>query len=190
MDNLITALRLSQTLSGYYMNPTVAQHLCETAAWCMHTVSKVDLATSTRTAKICPDMFCGQDCRGQLESIHSRSIDIVEALSQIRTRRQRLVESHGLKIPCLQYCLTAGRVFGTHFDTDLCEAATDVSNGFFDLSDIPGWDTWFAHQPSDIIQGIVFGWIPNEICAEVGRGMWAIPVDSAWWVNPLPENAR
>lgn len=135
-------------------------------------------------------MLRDQEHHGQLESIHFKADTLENAVSQIRDRRQRLIRSLGLKIPCIEYCLTAGRIYGTDFDTDACEAATDVSNGFFDLSDIPGWDTWFAHQPDDKIQGIVYGWIPNEICAPVGRGIWAIPVDSVWWVNAMPETAR
>ena len=172
------------------MNPNIVAQLRETASWCMHAISLPDLANSTRTPGICPDLLLDQDHHNQLESIHAKVDSLENAVSQICERRRRLLRQNHLKILSIEYCMTAGRLYATDFDTDVCEAPTDVSNGFFDESDIPGWDTWFAYQPGDHIQGVVFGWIPDEICAPVGRGIWAIPVDSVWWVNEIPENAR
>jgi hypothetical protein len=172
------------------MDATTELHLRQTAAWCLHSANADDLAASTRTEEIRPDLFANCDHIARLDAIHKTTGTLPVAVQQICQRRAALINKLGLKLPAVDYCMVAGRLFGTDFDTDSCEAATDVSNGFFDLSDIPGWDTWFAYEPHDHIQGRVYGWIPNEITAPVGRGIWTIPVDSIWWVDAIPETAK
>jgi len=172
------------------MDPHTELHLRQTAAWCLHAVDHDDLGASTRTEAIRPDLFVDCDHLTRLEAIHNATGTLHRAVQQICERRASLIKKLRLKLPTADYCSVAGRLFGTDFDTDSCEAATDVSNGFFDLSDIPGWDTWFAYEPHDGIQARVYGWIPNEIAAPVGRGIWAIPVESVWWVNAIPETVK
>lgn len=172
------------------MNATTELHLRQTAAWCLYAVKVDDLADSTRTKSIRPDLFANCDHIARLDAIHKTNGTLQVAVQQICERRRALIEKLHLKLPTVEFCKIAGRFFGTDFDTDSCEAATDVSNGFFDLSDIPGWDTWFAHAQHDHIQGRVYGWVPNEISALVGRGIWSIPVDSVWWVDVIPDTAK
>ena len=164
------------------MDAETELHLRQTAAWCLHAVAEDDLGSTTRTEAIRPELFANCDHLARLDAIHKTTGTLQPAIQQICARRAVLITKHGLKLPAIDYCMVAGRLFCTDFDTDSCEAATDVSNGFFDLSDIPGWDTWFAYEASDHIQGRLYGWIPNENAAPVGRGMWAIPEDCVWWV--------
>lgn len=171
------------------MNETTKRHLRETVAWCLHTMSPDDLGPTTRTPEVCPDLLAGQDEFAQLDAIHKSTGTLGPAVEQICERRGKLVRKLGLKLPMLEYCEVMGRIFCTDFNTDQCEAATDISNGFFDLADIPGWDTWFAYEPTDTIQGHIYGWVPNEITELVGLGMWAIPVSCVWWVGSIPETA-
>ncbi|MBL8818547.1 MAG: hypothetical protein JNL58_21140 [Planctomyces sp.] len=172
------------------MNATTELHLRQTASWCLHAVKVDDLATSTRTGAICPDLFANCDHIARLDAIHKTTGTLQVAIQQICERRAALIEELNLKLPTIDFCKAAGRLFGTDFDTDSCEAATDLSNGFFDLSDIPGWDTWFAYEPHNHIQGRAYCWVPNEIVAPVGRGIWAIPVDSVWWIDAMPDTAK
>ena len=172
------------------MDASTALHLRQTAAWCLHAIKVEDLAASTRTKALCPDIFANCDHLARLDAIHKATGSVRLAVQQICERRAALVMKLNLELPSIDYCKSAGRFFGTDFDTDLCQVATEVSGGFFDLSDIPGWDTWFAHEPHDHLQGRVYGWIPIDIVAPVGRGIRVIPVESVWWVDAIPDTAK
>jgi hypothetical protein len=163
----------------------MSNHLQQTAAWCLHTMRMDDLNSTTRTEEIRPDIFITDDHIQQLDALHQGPESLFKAVTQICKRRRKMVKEFCLKLPTLDYCLTAGRIFCTNFDTDSCAAATDTSNGFFDLSDIPGWDTWFAFEPNANVGDLVYGWVPNEATVLVGRGMLMIPVQSVWWVDDV-----
>ena len=74
-------------------------------------------------------------------------------------------------------------MFATDFNTDSCGAATAPSNGILDDYDIPGWDTWFAHEVAGELGGVVYGWVPPALVDLADRGFNAIPVRSIWWVE-------
>lgn len=172
------------------MNRRTALHLRQTAAWCNHAIRFDDLATSTRTAELRPEVFRVGDPHECLHALHGNKVAISEALEYICEQRCKLVRKYKLTLPSAEFCKFNGRFYCTDLDTDECQAATDISNGFFDLADIPGWDTWVAHDPAVGHSGLLYGWVPNSITDPVGRGMWAIPVESVWWVNDVHDAAK
>ena len=172
------------------MNQRTALHLREAAAWCEHTARPENLAASTRTRKLRPEVLSADDPHEVLNALHGNKPTISSAVAHVCKSRRDLVKDNRLRLPCIDYCRFNGRFFCTDFDTDECQAATDVSNGFFDLADIPGWDTWVAFDPAHGRSGLLYGWVPNSITGPVGRGMWAIPVECVWWVDSIPDNAK
>ena len=81
--------------------------------------------------------------------------------------------------------LAGGRILLTTLDTDSCEASTDPSNGFYDLDDLPGWDTWFFHGHTDRPWGAIFCWVPNQLVELAQMGMNVIPTKCVVWASPL-----
>ena len=50
-------------------------------------------------------------------------------------------------------------------------------------TDIPGWDTWFAHEDNGEHGGLVYGWVPHALLHLADRGFHVIPVHSIWWID-------
>ncbi|ATB47582.1 hypothetical protein MYMAC_003198 [Corallococcus macrosporus DSM 14697] len=105
-----------------------------------------------------------------------------DAVDFIVDRRREALARAKQPLPPLG-SLLGGRVYATDFNTDLCGAATVPSNGFVDDYDIPGWDTWFAHENTGSFGGVVYGWVPPALLSLADEGFYVIPVDSIWWVK-------
>lgn len=172
------------------MDRGTEMHLRETAACCMHAIEVGELGKTTRTPEIRPDVLKADDAHERLLALRFDKEVISNAVQQVCSRRQSLIEQYKIEIPSLDYCRFNGRLYCTDFETDEFEAAMEASNGFFDVADIPGWDTWLAHDPTIRESGLLYGWVPNAITDAVGRGMWAIPVESIWWVEAVPDTAK
>jgi len=142
-----------------------------------------------RSPKLRPELLNSDDPLAQLYAIHDHQDQLPIAITSICNRREQLIEDSKLSLPVLASCLEIGRIFCTDFDSDSCAAATEPSQGFFNDCDIPGWDSWFAYEPTDSL-GRIYGWIPNEMYNAVNDGMIVIPVECVWWVDRLPATAK
>lgn len=155
--------------------------LAETIAWCVPRAVAAQAGVTTRSAELMPMLF-RHDSATRLGMLLESPIAGDEAVEFIvRCRREELARA---KQPLAPFgALAGGRVFATDFDTDHCGAATAPSNGFVDDSDIPGWDTWFAHEATGRLGGVVYGWVPPALLHLADRGFDVIPVQSIWWVK-------
>ena len=142
-----------------------------------------------RTAALRPKLLRGDDPLTQLHAIHDYQDQVPTAVNFVCSQRQQMIEATGLAVPQLKACFELGRVFCTDFDTDSCAAATKPSRGFFNDCDIPGWDSWFAFEPTEKLTRL-YGWVPNEMYDAVNDGMIMIPVESVWWVKRIPPTAK
>ena len=155
------------------MDEDTSLHLRQTAVWCTQRLNSV---FTMRTASLRPELLASDDPLTQLDSIHDHEEQSPTAVRFICKQRQQVVESTGLALPQLEACFELGRVFCTDFDTDSCAAATEPSRGFFNDCDIPGWDSWFAYEPTGKLTRL-YGWVPNGMCDAVNYGMLVIPVE-------------
>jgi hypothetical protein len=67
----------------------------------------------------------------------------------------------------------------------------EVTNGFFDVSDRPPWDTWmfctqrktrgstWSGDPLDLL----IGWVPSSLVASVEKGIGVNPYDCIYWAT-------
>lgn len=155
--------------------------LSETVAWCAARADVQHPGTSVRTAELMPSLFAlaPEQRLGRLLASPAAASEAVRFIAQ---RRREALGRAGLA-PAPRGTLAGGRVFATDFNTDVCGAAAQLSEGFFDALDVPGWDTWFAHAPTGSFGGTVYGWVPAALAPLVERGLSAIPVRSVWWVG-------
>ncbi|MBF5045658.1 hypothetical protein FGE12_24845 [Aggregicoccus sp. 17bor-14] len=158
----------------------VVTRLAETIAWCAPRAVAARAGETTRTKALMPPLFA-QDENTQLDLLLGSPQCSLEAVDFIAARRREALELSNAPTPPLRE-LAGGRVFATDFDTDLCGAAIVQSNGFLDDLDIPGWDTWFAHEVRGRY-GIVYGWVPPALLTLADRGFNVIPVNTVWWVK-------
>jgi hypothetical protein len=107
------------------------------------------------------------------------------AVELVCQARRREFARLGIPVVPVATNLAGGRVLFTTIDTDSCEAATGPSNGYYNLDDLPGWDTWFWHRPTDRPWGAIYCWVPAHLVEPAQRGMDVIPVLSVEWAKAL-----
>jgi hypothetical protein len=159
----------------------VLASLSETVAWCAARADAQHPGTSVRSAELMPPLFALPPER-RLDQLLDSPAAASEAVRFITERRREALARAGLPA-APRGTLAGGRVFATDFNSDVCGVAAPRSRGFFDEFDVPGWDTWFAHEPTRTFGGTVYGWVPGALAALVERGISAIPVGSVWWVE-------
>ncbi|WP_141332497.1 hypothetical protein [Myxococcus sp. AB025B] len=163
------------------------RRLAETIAWCLPRAEAARAGVTTRSVELMPPV-CGHDGDTLVNQLLSAPAVPAEAVGFIVERRRRELERMNLPLPPLGD-LMGGRVFATDFNSDLCGAATAPSNGYLDDYDIPGWDTWFAHDSEwkdgygEVHGGLVYGWVPPALLELADIGFYVIPVSSVWWVE-------
>jgi hypothetical protein len=166
------------------MTAEVARRLAETVAWCDRHARADDAGASTRTAALKPLVleYRGYDLLKRLLDSSAETTAAVEFVCQARRRELARL---GIPVVPVGPDLAAGRVLFTTIDTDSCEAATGPSNGYYDLDDLPGWDTWFWHRPTDRPWGAIYCWVPARLVELARAGMDVIPVLSVEWADSL-----
>lgn len=165
------------------MTREIAQRLAETIAWCSRHARAEAAGPSTRSLALRPPVMALQNDqplhRLLLPGEAKAAVDVV-----CESRRRELTR---LEVPVTPVGadLAGGRILRTTIDTDSCWAATEPSNGYYDLNDLPGWDTWFLHRETDHCWGAIFCWVPARLVGLAQLGMDAIPVVSVEWVRSL-----
>ena len=166
------------------MTEKVALRLAETVAWCNHRARADDADTSTRSPALCPQVMALPQ-RQRLSWLLDHPGEPQAAVEFVCQARRRELARLGIPVPPVGPDLAGGRVLFTTIDTDSCEAATGPSNGYYDLDDLPGWDTWFWHRPTDRPWGAIYCWVPAQLVELAQRGMDVIPVLSVEWAESL-----
>jgi hypothetical protein len=165
------------------MTVEVAQRLAETVAWCSRHARVDEAGITTRTPALMPPVMAyrGYDLLKKLLDSPAETTAAVEHVCQARRRELTRL---GIPVVPIGPGFAGGRILFTTIDTDSCGAATSPSNGFYDLDDLPGWDTWFLHARSDQSWGAIYCWVPAQLVALAGIGMDMIPVESVRWADP------
>lgn len=166
------------------LNAEITLPLAEAIAWCARYARADDAHASTRSEMLCPPVMSlpRQKVLDTLLQAPGAAKAAVEFVTQ--ARRMELVRRQIPIVPVDQH-LGGGRILTTTLDTDSCEAATEVSNGFYDLDDLPGWDTWFWHERTDCPWGAIYCWVPSHLIELAQRGMDVIPVLCVEWAKSL-----
>jgi len=166
------------------MTPEVGQQLADTVAWCSRHARADDAGSSTRSLALRPPVMALPDS----QPLH-RLLDVPgeakAALDFVCEARRRELERLGIPVLSVGSDLAGGRILLTTIDTDSCWAATEPSNGYYDLNDLPGWDTWFLHRETDRLWGAIYCWVPAGLVELAQRGMDVIPVMSVEWARSL-----
>lgn len=183
---------------------TFERRLCEAIVWCDGRASLIDPAQSLRTPALRPPfLLTTQPERTEPPAwmltprelldpqIQAEREGIVEALSEARARllyaahkqptvgsREVSALSHGRLLVC------------TAPDEGVDDwASHGESQGFFDVSDLPPWDTWVwyvnKHKRKHAGERVSFllSWVPALFLPLVERGIRVNPVDCLEWAT-------
>lgn len=166
------------------MTEEISLRLAETVAWCNLHARTDDADASTRSLVLCPPVMALPQ-RQRLSWLLDRVGEPQAAVEHVAQARRRELARLGVPILPVGPDLAGGRLLFTTIDTDSCGAATGPSNGYYDLDDLPGWDTWFWHRPTDRPWGAIYCWVPARLVELARDGMDVIPVLSVEWAESL-----
>jgi hypothetical protein len=155
------------------------RRLAETIAWCAPRSRASDPRLSLRSEALSPSLLAPD---------RRRAIDMVASL------RAPLVR--GTSLPAGPGPLAGGRLLVYFPDADLADgAAEDASQGFFDLHNVPPWDTWIAlgddgPQANLSYRQYVVAWVPAQLVACATAGINVNPEHCIAWLEAADVRAR
>lgn len=146
------------------------KRLAQTIFWCASRAIVSNPKDRLRTPEIRPRIF--------EESRFSAVDDVVFG-------RERF-GGVGIQNAQLPRDLGGGRLLAYFPDANLCcGAAEDETNGFFDIDNIPAWDTWVAYFASGnrhSYTSYLISWIPPQFLELVSRGIYSNPEECIVWL--------
>lgn len=147
--------------------------LAETIAWCSTKVSFDDPRNSLRTPELRPHPLSGSEK------------DVVDSVSSARHAE--------LSWPALDPSgnLGGGRLLLYQPSGNLaCGAAEEESDGFFDIDNIPPWDSWVWYvanegesTKADTYHNYLISWVPEILVTLVDGGVRTNPEACIAWLD-------
>ena len=155
------------------------RRLAETIAWCAQRAPGSDPRTSLRSEAMCPSLL---------------SVDRATSVAGVVGYRANVVGP----VPLVggRESLRGGRLLVYFPDDDLaCGAAEVQSEGFFDVHNVPPWDTWIAladdgPRANISFQQYLVAWVPPDLVACVSAGIEVNPEQCIAWLDDSDAGAR
>jgi len=141
-----------------------------TRLWAIAKVHEmVPLSKQLRTPILCPDPFVSEQSVAERERI-------VGTLAEKRADQLRLDHRYPL---ALVDDLAGGRLLQYAPDENLCDGAAQYSSkGFFDVDNIPPWDTWIC-----FIEPYLISWVPPRLLELANIGIDVNPEQCILWAR-------
>jgi len=157
------------------MNPISVENfglrLAHTIGWCLVRVKTSDPKNCLRTPELRPGIF---------EESRFSAIETVEMGRGLYG---------GVEIYNAQPTkdLGGGRLFVYYPDSNLCcGAAEQETHGFFDVDNVPPWDTWVAYFEdggSSWSSNYLISWVPPQFVELVSQGIYVNPEECIVWLT-------
>jgi hypothetical protein len=161
--------------------------LAQTIAWCEPRVDVADPRSSLRTERIQPgDQSVLGDNRGsRVRFLCYQRASLLAASTRQDRRGFDAVSVQGIVPSSVSSAkdLRQGRLLVYFPDEQLADGAAEAeSNGFFDVDNVPPWDTWVGLYPSERGEYLV-SWVPSQLAELVGRGIRVNPEECIRWLD-------
>lgn len=147
--------------------------LAQTIFWCAPRADKGNPATSLRTPELRPRL---------LEENRSSAVDTV-------AHARELFGGVDIRKASLPDALGGGRLLIYFPNNDLaCGAAEQETAGFFDINNVPPWDTWvdFFQDETPNIDSFdteyLIAWVPPELVSLANEGINVNPEQCIMWL--------
>jgi hypothetical protein len=145
--------------------------LAQTILWCAPRVDVSKPKDCLRTAELRPRVF---------ERDRFSAVDFVA----IERERYGGVELRDAQLP---KDLGGGHLLACFPETNLYDGAAEIyTNGFLDVDNLPGWDTWvafFEDEPEINYGSYLIAWIPPEFIELVSEGIAFNPEECIMWLS-------
>jgi hypothetical protein len=152
----------------------LALRLAQATAWCTPRVDTSDPASSLRSDELRPWVLESDRAATVHQVLDSRA-QHVRAAAPVRTRDH----------------LRNGRLLLYYPDASLSDGAAEAeTDGFFDVHNVPPWDTWlglFRDGSSDpSFTDYIVSWVPGDLVPLVERGISVNPEQCILWLADAP----
>lgn len=146
------------------------ERLAQTIFWCASRIDASNPKDCLRTPELRP---------GILEESRFSAVETV-AVERVRYGGE---EIRNIQLP---KDLGGGRLLAYFPDANLCcGASEDETNGFFDIDNVPAWDTWVAYfEGGDrhSYTSYLISWIPPQFVEIVSGGINVNPEECIVWL--------
>jgi len=157
--------------------------LRETIAWCQVRATLEAPVTSLRSPQLIVDAAAE---RKALE-LYWQDNPIIR---RVVFRRSQLLMSEPTfpSDRVMEMAVKGGRLLVCDYAaSDACEASFDASRGFFDMADVPPWDTWVEvfepSKPAPPWVGWLIGWVPSKFVPLAQAGIEVNPCGVLFWAD-------
>jgi hypothetical protein len=157
------------------------RRLAETISWCASRARGDEPRRSLRSESLSPSVLAVNRASCVRSVVASRS-------GLVRDVGQRLVGRPSL---------LGGRLLVYFPDADLADGAAEVqSRGFFDVHNVPPWDTWIAlaretGTRADASYGeYIVAWVPPALLELAQAGISVNPEECIAWLDDADVSAR
>lgn len=148
------------------------QRLAETVAWCCDRAAASYPKHSLRYDSLCPGIL---------------SATRADAVLTVLYYREGWLQQRKIKPVINDRELRQGRLLCYFPDADLADGAAEVaSDGFFDLQNVPPWDTWVGLYQSDLREAslkiYLISYVPEVFLQQAARGVEVNPEQCIMWL--------
>lgn len=152
--------------------------LAQTILWCAPRVDVANPKDCLRTPELRPRVF---------------ERDRFSAVEFVAVERERY-SGREFRDAQLPKDLGGGRLLVYFPETNLYDGAAEFhTDGFLDVDNLPGWDTWVAHfedEPEANDGSYLIAWIPPEFIEIVSEGVYCNPEECIVWLSDANINFR
>ncbi len=145
-------------------------HLAQAILWCAPRVDVSRPKDCLRTAELRPRVF---------ERDRFSAVDFVASERKL----QGGIEFRDAQLP---KGLCGGSLLVYFPETNLYDGAAEIhTDGFLDVDNLPGWDTWvafFEDEPETNYGSYLIAWIPPEFVDLVSEGIDCNPEECIMWL--------
>lgn len=144
--------------------------LAQTIFWCAPRVDIKNPKYCLRTPELRPDIF---------ERNRFSAMDSV-------TIRRQFYGGNQIRQAKIPKDLGGGRLLVYFPEQNLYDGAAEIeTDGFLDVNNLPGWDTWvafFEHDPEKWDGSYLITWVPPQFVKTVSNGIYVNPEECIIWL--------
>lgn len=151
------------------------QLLAETVAWCVRRASLINTKQSLRTLPLNRDDLSGMN-----------QDELRRVADGLFRERARLLVSENESLPGDK--LAGGSLLICYPEESVWDGAAEAaSHEFFDVADIPAWDTWCYYGIEEKMEptSFIVSWVPPDFIELAQSGIDVNPVECIQWASRL-----
>jgi hypothetical protein len=150
--------------------------LAETIEWCLRHADISEPGDSLRNEALKPEFICNE------YTYSYNPAKRIKDICQLLEKRRKLLSKEVSPVVS-DADLQGGKLLAFFPDETLCDGAAEmVSYGFFDVDNVPAWDTWVGIF-RDYDREYIVSYIPNQFVSLVEEGTDVNPEDCIPWLD-------